>query len=675
MLTTLLLSTLACLDCATSQPVARAPVADVVDDGPATVADARRLLDAHQSGTAQKRLEQLLLNNPTSQSADEARTLLAMAQLQQGDTRSAVPALKSLVDKMPPRERADALLKLAAELWKNGQPAESARFNARALDALSADDARRTTTEDALIGAVDAAPFADVRGLLESECKPGTLLDEVVQFKLARVSVHLRDNTAALKYATAVLARYPAGRFAHDASDLKDKLSLRLNVDDKTVGVLLPLSGEYKSYGKRALAAIKLGFGVQAATDDDKPADGGLDPTTGEPLPVKKKAAEDGVFTGAGGIKLVVKDSAGDPAKASAAITELAQKHHVIAILGDILLDTAVPAALAAEENAVPLISLSRKEGVATAGPWSFRIALTAKKQAKALVDYATGSLGLKRFGIMYPKHAYGTELMNAFWDELDKQHVEVTAIESYAHDQTTFTNEAKALVGRGLGGGGPEMSNCIANAKAITNEFRRKKALNGCSDFAKPSIDFEALFLPDSFRTVSYVVPALVAEDLLLTSDKRAIDAYRKTTGNNGKPVQLLGGSMWNDAELGKRLGKSIDGAVFIDGFDTTDQTPRVSKFVTSFVDVIHSKPTLVEAQAFDAAGLTARILNGASGARTRDQFRDSLQGTKDFPGVTGAIRFDDDGDSITPVHYFQLDDGRIEAKDFDKLPKGDAG
>lgn len=646
----------------------RSGFADTAAFGPATVELARLHLDAGDAAGAQRLVEKLLVESPNSPVADAARSLLATAQLQQGDTRGAVPTLKAIVDKLPWGERAEGLARLGRELMARGQGTEAARYLAQALEAGAAD---RAGLERDLTAVVDTlVPFSDVRLLLETEAKPNTLFDELLTMKLARVYLHLRDFPAASDMAARSLERYPNGRFAAQARDLKAALAARVVVDAKTIGLLLPLTGDYAAYGKRALTAVKLGFGADAKPE--APPEPQLDPATGVPIPVKKeKKSLEGTFTAPSGIRVVVRDTAGDASRVPALVRELVEKERAIAILGDLLLDTALPAALAAEDAGVPLVSLSRREGVAEAGPWSFRLALTAAKQARALVEYAVDGAGMKRFAIMYPKHAFGVELMNALWDELEKRQAEVTAIESYAHDQTTFTQEVRSLVARGHAGGA-EVAQCRAEAGAIANDYRRRKALEGCSDLARPVVDFEALFIPDSFRTVSYIVPALVAEDVLVTNDRRTVETYRRTTGNTSvRPVQLIGVSMWNDPELTKRLPKQINGAVFVDGFDVGDQTPRVQSFVQAFQGVHASRPQLVEAQAYDGAALLAALLGGDAAPKTRDQLRVKLAGVRDFPGVTGLLQFNDQGDSSTRPRFFEVEDDRIEAREPAALAK----
>ena len=499
--------------------------------------------------------------------------------------------------------------------------------------------------------------------------------DQALSWKFIRVQLHLRDDAAASALASDLLRKHPTSRFAAAAKELVARLSLVVQVDARAVGVILPLSGEYAAYGKRALVAVRLAFNVPMSDDDDVE----LDPATGEAVDRFKVKAQAGTIAVPGGIKLVVKDSAGKGDVATAAVRDLVEKHHVIAIVGDILIDTSLPIALACEDYGVPLLSLSRRDGVPEAGPWSFRLALTPKKQARALVGYAVDGLKLKRFAIMYPKHAFGVELMGHFWDALDEKQAEITAIESYAHDQTTFTTEARSLVGRGLGGGGGEVASCRSAASGISNEYRRKKALEGCNDRTRPLIDFEALFIPDGYKTVSFVVPALVAEDMLMTTTKYAVDAYKKATRNDHvRSVQLLGASTWNDPDVAVRLGRQVDGAVFVDGFDMNDQTQLVQRFVDGFNRSARSRPSLLEAQTYDALRLVGALLEGntvtSPGRKpaTRADMKAALDAVEDFVGVTGTIGFDTEGDSVTPLRFFRIDREKVERFDAADAIKG---
>jgi hypothetical protein len=251
---------------------------------------------------------------------------------------------------------------------------------------------------------------------------------------------------------------------------------------------------------------------------------------------------------------------------------------------------------------------------------------------------------------------------------------------ESYALDQTTFTTEAKSLVGRGMASGsGKAVAECRDAARGIDNEYRRRKAMEGCGDRARPIIDFEAIFVPDSYKVVSFVIPALISEDVLLTNQKFAVEAYKKATGNDKvRPVQLLGVNTMNDPDLAERLGRQVDGAVFVDGFDPGDQTPLVQRFIEGFGRGMHSRPSLIDAQTYDAARLLGAVLEGQlpgqAGQKpaTRGSVKRALDDVEGFVGVTGTISFDEQGDSVVPLLFFRLEREKVERVDVGELVKG---
>ncbi len=657
---------------------------DTTSRGPATVALSRLLLAEGapaSSAEAQRWLEKFLYDEPAHSLAEDARSLLAMSQLGQGDAKKAAPALAALVDKLPENERGPALVRLGRELISAGKAKDGVAALLAALPRLSVDE--RRAVESDVVFAMDVAvadggvPFGAVAGLRQ-EFGSDAFADEVTLWKLARINAHLRDDAAASSLASELLRKHPKSRFAADAKAMVDRLAERVQVSPATVGVVLPLSGEYAAYGKRALVAIRLAFNMPVGKDIEE-SDTEVDPETGEVV-LKKKREQIlvGTLTTSSGLKLIIKDSAGRADVAVAAVKELVERDHAIAIIGDILVDTSLPMALAAEDYGVPLLSLSRRDGVPEAGPWTFRLALTPKKQAEALATYAVDGLKYQRFAIMYPKHAFGVELMGYFWDALDARQAEVTAIESYAHDQTTFTSEAKSLVGRGMvAGTTKEVTECREEARQIKNEYRRRKALEGCNDKAKPIIDFQAVFIPDSYKAVSFVIPALISEDVLLTNHKWTVDAYKKATGNDKvRPVQLLGANTMNDPDIATRLGRQVDGAVFVDGVDFNNQTPLVQNFVEGFGRGARSRPTLIEAQVYDAARLMGALLEGqATGGdkpKTRASLRDALSSVKGFAGVTGTISFDAEGDSVVPLNFFKIEREKVENVPVAELVKG---
>jgi branched-chain amino acid transport system substrate-binding protein len=120
-------------------------------------------------------------------------------------------------------------------------------------------------------------------------------------------------------------------------------------------GCILPLQGKAQSFGRRALQGIQLAIGAF------------------QPQQASLR------------VRLIIWDSRGDPARAREGVRVLAAKRHVIAIIGPLLSHTTEAAAQEAEEQKVPLITLSPLQGIAYTGKYVFQNSLTYPSQAKAL--------------------------------------------------------------------------------------------------------------------------------------------------------------------------------------------------------------------------------------------------------------------------------------------------
>lgn len=168
------------------------------------------------------------------------------------------------------------------------------------------------------------------------------------------------------------------------------------------IGVLLPLSGEFASYGQRSLNGIKLGLGALAS-------------------------------------QLDVRDTKGDPAVARQAFDAFIVDPNVVAVIGPLRSKEAEVVAPRAETAGVPTVLLSQQDG--TTGQWVKQPAMTAARQATELVDYATGQ-GVRRFGILYPNDPYGIGLSTAFREEVDKHGGTVVGAVVYDPQQREFNVE-----------------------------------------------------------------------------------------------------------------------------------------------------------------------------------------------------------------------------------------
>ncbi|MBI5237800.1 MAG: penicillin-binding protein activator [Deltaproteobacteria bacterium] len=361
------------------------------------------------------------------------------------------------------------------------------------------------------------------------------------------------------------------------------------------IGALLPLEGRYSQFAEDALQGILLAAGV-----------------------FDKKARP---------IEVRVKNDSADAAGAEAAVDGLAKDGGIAGIAGPLLSATARQAALRAEGRKVPLVALSQKEGITSAGEYVFRNSMTPREQAAAIAGYASKKLGLKSFVILHPANNYGAELAAAFRAEaarLGGKVVKEAAYQPGTRDFGSVLRETFAVQGKEKTVG-----------RRVIKDF-------------KTGVEADALYIPDYYETISLIAPYLGYYDI--------------------KDVALLGSNGWNSARLVELAGASIEGAVFVDGFFAGSLRPGAAEFSSGFQRAYERPPGALEAQAYDAAGILihAAAASGAGVPLDRAVIKNRLKATKDFIGASGPVSFGPEREAQKRLFILTVKHGAIaEAED----------
>jgi ABC-type branched-subunit amino acid transport system substrate-binding protein len=401
----------------------------------------------------------------------------------------------------------------------------------------------------------------------------------------------------AIEWANAALAA-PAGfAYREEALTLQSQLSDPTRLQ-RAIGVLLPLSGRYAAFGERVKR------GMELAMEEFRPR-----------IPVR----------------LIVRDTAGDQMTAARQAAELAVSDRVIGIAGPLVGNAALGAARRAALDRVPLLTLSQKEGLAALSHFVFRDALTPRLQVRALLDYAMGQAGLTTFGIMHPQNRQGETFAELFREEVERRGGEIVAVQSYDTEQTDFRFQVRML--RGVD---PNMSD--DEEERLKQE--RLQALGQDAVIAEEPPPFEALFLPDYADRVALIAPQLAFYGL--------------------EGLQLLGTNGWNDDKLPRLARQFVEEAVFTDGFFRYSTYPFVEEFAKRYFERFNEEPTILEAQGYDAVAILLSLLNDMR-VRSREELQRALSQLQNFPGVTGATRFDSIGEADKVLFLLQVQNGTI--------------
>ncbi len=626
---------------------------------------AKSLFTAGQFETAASAYADFLEEFADSDLTEEARFRRAQALVKAGQPQQAQSALQDLLEHHPgspfKRQAAAELARLqgrpvegetgtAAGVEPGGNGSQTSAAYEPPGDGGAGLRAAAKAVESASEGADREARLQEYGVVLES-----ALAGEVVKLvaeldkrsaawapaalKLARIQLHTGDRAHASELAADILAN-SSGAELNGAREVQRSINAAAQVKPLLIGIALPLSGEpvMKGFSDQVLNAVALVLDLQ----------------------------------GRGAVQVEVKDTRGEPDAAAEAVEELA-RDGAIAILGPIGFAEGPAAAARAQQLGVPMISLSRAEGITAMGSYVFRDMPTSSAQAKALADYASKKLGAKTFGILQPDSSYGDELAKDFWDALDANGSEVRAFEHYPVRTTTFKPFIQRMVGRtafDLSARREFLADAEKIASDIKDPYRRRKAMAQLKSQQAPIVDFDALFIPDGARTIRLIAPAVAAEDVITSGcDTKEIEVIKKTTRNDAlRTVQLLGTSLWDSSDLvDERAGAAryVQCSIFVDVFFPQSDRPATRKFVEQFDSTYHRVPGFLEAHAHDAAGILRRAIEEKHPG-SREQMRDVLASmTKAYEGAAGDTTFDKDREAKKAFFWLWINRGNIQEFD----------
>jgi ABC-type branched-subunit amino acid transport system substrate-binding protein len=327
-------------------------------------------------------------------------------------------------------------------------------------------------------------------------------------------------------------------------------------------------------------------------------------------------------------VRLIYRDVGQGPDQAVAEVARLANEDRVMALAGPITGLSAEAAARRADQEQVPLIALSQRPGLPQIGPYAFRDSLTSRLQAKALARHAVVEQGLSSFAVLYPENRLGNEMAQMFAEEVLALGGLVIDRVSYPEDATDFRRQVKLLRGED------------PDAPDDPPEMTEKDKLADLFQPDLPSVDFDGLFIPDYADKIGLIAPQLPFYGI--------------------EGVQLLGINGWNSPELIRNAGSSVEGAVFVDGFFRYSRYPFVQEFVDLFVERFGEEPSILEAQGFDVANILFSLLDRPD-VTSRETLRLALALLQDYPGVTGATSFDQQGEAEKVLFLLQVQHGHI--------------
>ena len=404
-----------------------------------------------------------------------------------------------------------------------------------------------------------------------------------------------------------VVSLPPEKEWAIKAQEILQMIDERLEVRPNVIGCLLPLSGPFALYGQEVLNGLELGFDIFQENDE-----------------------------GLSSMELVIRDTEGDPETAIEALNELAVKEKVLVTIGPLISKVAEGVVEKAQELGMPIITLSQSDAITKKGEMVFQNCLNPEDQLRSLVNKAMGEMGLMRFAILYPANSYGKYFMNKLWDKVESNGGMITAVESYDPKSTDFAEEIKKMVGLFYPRPEPTIGEEEENKKEDTEqlevkteepegEAEVKKEEQDVEEEPEPIVDFDAVFIPDSYERAGLIASQLAYHDVL--------------------GVTLLGTDLWNSPKLIDIAGRYAHGAIFPSGFFSGSGYRGVDSFVDQYKKSFGQEPQFLAAIGYDTIRVVKDILKEkGNNIDTRENFRSALAENNYFDSVTGLMFFDDE-------------------------------
>ena len=367
------------------------------------------------------------------------------------------------------------------------------------------------------------------------------------------------------------------------------------------IGVILPLKGRLAPYGKKALEGILLASKMfQSASGE--------------------------------GFNVFVEDSGSSPAMAQAALETLVQDKNVIAVIGPLNFKEGLAVAEKAQSLGVVNISLASKAGVSSQGPYIFQNALTPKVQLENLVRFSVADRGFQRFAILSPSNAFGRDMTNEFWDQIESRGGKVVAVDFYDPTETDFQDSIKSLVGlkdpRFRRNEWTALQDYSKETKAKTGKEPKLKL--------KPITDFDAIFLPDSPKTVASIAASLAYLDV--------------------GDMPLLGITEWNSDQLYKRGGRFVEKAVFPGVMNPVTRSSAQRDFMRNYQEAFGIQADLLAAQGFEAMEIISKGLQKSQSSNRADLAK-QINAIQNLEAPIGITSFDENRIAQRSIPLYMLD------------------
>ena len=487
--------------------------------------------------------------------------------------------------------------------------------------------------------------------------------------------VQNKSNEGALDEAQAILEsikdRITFRAVQNVVTDLQSLIMEELS-GDRYIAVLMPFHGEYAEKGKRIFN------GADAALSQFFAAGG---------------SASGGINKTANTIKLKPIDTEGSISKFPSLIKDIAADRSILGILGPVDPKLQALAGAAASIYKVPVVMTGNNEGKITEiNDYLFQIKGSAELEGAALANFAVNELKFNIFAILSPIGVPEEQMAQRFALEVEKLGGNILAQEWYYPGTTDYKYQFNHI--RKIGYDIMMKDSLrifirenLVDSTAIIQDSLTIEFLDSLTAVFMDSLtiaeldsiwyiyldNLEARRKKEGIREVDSLdysvytydaifIPITTPEDLYIIPNQFAYENFN---------AMLLGNNIWYDMSKLDLIKRSFNTLYFTSDYFIDDFYTPWSNFRDIFRRIKGASPGIDEMYGYDAAIF---ILNGVSGALSRERFRENLMRIRSMPeSARGTIEMDNTNQKSNwlllqykngVLEFFERDSTKIQQK-----------
>jgi branched-chain amino acid transport system substrate-binding protein len=433
---------------------------------------------------------------------------------------------------------------------------------------------------------------------LIKENTTGEMASAILTIKLSQRYLNYGDRDRAVSLLQDFILQYPDNSYLSNVKQLLTSTNVAVPSSEVTIGVILPLSGDYHEQAKGVLAGIQY---AQKKFNDNSDVR----------------------------INLVIKDSEGDMVKLVKATHELSRDERIVAIIGELERDKTVAIAAVTDGSNIPLIAPTTSgNGVASLNEYTFQVNSDLENRGHLLAEYAYEQLGLKTFATLAPADNYGKDISDSFTSTVDQFGGKIIAQKWYYADAKDLSRQFKSI--RDLGFKLSNKDSLVRHYMKELDDFKFEKV---------PVLSIDGVFFPCYTQDIQYIAPQFAFANI---------------------KAQIFGGEYWYDFEKLRSNQSYLEEMIFCSGYYVDETNPEFIKFRNDFRIIMKRTPEVMEFYGYDAMRVLADAI--AHKQTTREGIRDHLDNLENFPGIRGPITFKGNNRVNAEVRILTFKNGRIE-------------